>query len=188
MNRTDGNDMQRLNFAIQAAMRAVQTKGMGGQEWPNQQSEDQGSEGRLDEVRTRVKEAVRTRFAQRMQERLAETVKERVREVLRDRLATELRGAVLEAQSSRGFDFSRLEKRLGDRLSETIHERVIDALRHRARDTVRERLADSIRESITGCGIAGEERLATRNRQRPEPEIADSPVPRAHGQQRGIHL
>ena len=49
MTRTETNDVQRLNFAIQAAMRAVQNRG--GQEWGGQQFQGgQLGEGQLEGV------------------------------------------------------------------------------------------------------------------------------------------
>jgi hypothetical protein len=141
----DSAEVQRLNFAIQAAMRAVHNRGGGiGQEWATQQSGAQLGEGQLDDVRNRVKAALRDRVAQRLQERLSEVMKERVREVVRERLGNELRGCMLDAQSERGFDFSRLEKRLTERLSDVTQDQVMEAIRKRAREVVRERLSDSI--------------------------------------------
>src|SRR5262249_44072157 len=66
------NEGQRLQYAIQAAMRAIQARGgeTSSYEW------GPGGEDQLDQVHNRLKDAIRDRVAQRVQEKLAEVARE----------------------------------------------------------------------------------------------------------------
>ena len=143
MTTMDTSDVQKLNFAILAAMRAVQNR-TGQQGFEGQ---PQISETTIDQVRSRLKDVVRERVVSRIHERIAEGVRDRVRDMFRERLATELRKGLIEAQSERGFDFSRIEKRLSERLTDVIVERIGEAVRERGVEVIRERLGDAIREA-----------------------------------------
>src|SRR4051794_30734370 len=119
MDRDETNEVQRLNVAIQGAMRAVQTRGgTNGEGWSGG-SQSYSGEGKLTGFRGRVRVNVGERLTRRPGERLREGIKDRVRELVRDRLANDLRATMLEAQSERGFDFSRFERRLHERLADT---------------------------------------------------------------------
>src|SRR5215470_16569336 len=160
------NEGQRLQYAIQAAMRAVQARG-----GDTSSSEWGPGEDQLDQVHNRLKDAIRDRVAQRVHEKLAEAARERVREVVRDKLFSELRAGLLEAQSERGFDFSRIERKLGERLSEALAERMADAIRSKIADAVRERLGDVVCDAVSDTAWAEDaDRIATKVREYLEPE------------------
>ena len=95
----ENEQMNRLQYVLQAAMRAYQS--------PMGSGPEQG-EMAMAQVGSRVKEALRNAVAQRIHDNLAEHARERVRELVRDRLASELRSALFEAAGDR-IDVSRID-------------------------------------------------------------------------------
>lgn len=70
MAREEINEAQRLGIAIQSAMRAMQSRGGNGH---SSLYQEQG-EGRVNELRERVKETVRERVGQQLQDKVREGV------------------------------------------------------------------------------------------------------------------
>jgi hypothetical protein len=126
------HEVQQLNQAIQAAMRAVraggpQPGGFGPQlgvgfgkpggdgAWEQQLS---------DFARERMREAVRERVTETAAERLIAAGRKRTHEVVRRRLADDIRAALIEGQSGQdGFDFERVETKLSELFGEALHDR-----------------------------------------------------------------
>ena len=118
------HEVQQLNQAIQAAMRAV--RGVGPQ--PGGFGPQMGSgfgkpggngawEQQLsDFIRDRMREAVRERVSETAAERLIAAVRKRTHEVVRRRLADDIRAALIEGQGGQaGFDLERVGSRLSER-------------------------------------------------------------------------
>src|SRR6266702_4772300 len=112
------HEVQQLNQAIQAAMRAVRTGGpqLAGGLGPQPGGFGQvGGDGAWEQqlsdlVRERLREAIRDRVSETARERLAASTRKRIHEALRRRLADDIRAALIEGQGGpEGFDLDRVE-------------------------------------------------------------------------------
>src|SRR5690606_35205583 len=101
-------DVQRLGNAIQAAMRSAQGRGSAqmGEFAPPTSSVN------VERISARLRDIVHDRIQQRLHDRVVKAIRERLHDLMQERLASELRSGIMEAQLYRGFDFSRLEKRV----------------------------------------------------------------------------
>src|SRR5262245_61915760 len=131
------HEVQQLNQAIQAAMRA-RTGGAGPGGFGTQlgggiatPSGDGAWEQQLaDFVRERLRDTIRERVCDTAVERFATAARKRIHEAVRRRLADDIRAALIEGQGGQeGFDFERVETKLSERFGEVLHERVLEAMR-----------------------------------------------------------
>ena len=139
------HEVQQLNQAIQAAMRAVrsggpQSAGGFGQQFGGGFGKPGGDgawEQQLsDQVYERIRDAVRERVTQTASERLAASARKRIHEATRRRLGDDIRAALIEGQGGpEGFDLDRVQTKLSERFGEALQTQAVDAIREgRARE------------------------------------------------------
>lgn len=170
MTMMDTGDVQRLGYAMQAALHGGKRNGhriVGGADERRRFAGDP----QLEQLRYRLQDAFHDRLVHRVYDTVVDLLRDRTREVIRGCFASELRAAMIDSQPERGFDIGWIERRFADRLATTICERLATAIYDRASGPIGQRVVETVREAVTGTPFQTDERLCWRIREHLEPEI-----------------